>query len=314
MAVICIVSAYLADLVFGDPEWLPHPVRGVGALINMLDKKLRGNTTVFAERLKGAIAALLVVATSGLLAYFLIRIAVNINPILGSLVWVFLAYTSLSVRDLSVKIGSITDALKKNDIPEARRRLSKIVGRDTSALTSEKITTAAVESIAESTNDGIVAPLFYLVLGGPVLAIIYKSVNTLDSMLGYKNEKYLHFGWFSAKMDDVLNFIPARITGLLIALSSFIMGKGFESSFRTMLRDGRKHPSPNSGVSEAAMAGALGIRLGGESTYGGKVSIKPYIGESKKTVKPQLIREALAIGFVSSLIMVLAGAFIRWVI
>jgi len=314
MAVICIVSAYLADLVFGDPEWLPHPVRGVGSLINMLDKKLRGNTTVFAERLKGAIAALLVVATSGLLAYFLIRIAVNINPILGSLVWVFLAYTSLSVRDLSVKIGSITDALKKNDIPEARRRLSKIVGRDTSALTSEKITTAAVESIAESTNDGIVAPLFYLVLGGPVLAIIYKSVNTLDSMLGYKNEKYLHFGWFSAKMDDVLNFIPARITGLLIALSSFITGKGFESSFRTMLRDGRKHPSPNSGVSEAAMAGALGIRLGGESTYGGKVSIKPYIGESKKTVKPQLIREALAIGFVSSLIMVLAGAFIRWVI
>ena len=177
-----------------------------------------------------------------------------------------------------------------------------------------KMVEATIESIAENTNDGIVAPLFYLILGGPVLAIAYKAINTLDSMIGYKNEKYIHFGWFSAKLDDAASYIPARISGFLIAICCLFLGKNFRDAFKIMFRDGKKHPSPNSGISEAAMAGALGVRLGGPSTYKGRVSEKPYLGEEKKPTKPTLIKDALVISFTSSLIMLMLGVFLKWAI
>ena len=209
----------------------------------------------------------------------------------------------------------ILKEVKKDSIVEARKQLSKIVGRDTQNLTKNRIIAAATESIAENTNDGIVAPLFYLILGGPVLAIAYKSINTLDSMVGYKDEKYLHFGWFPAKLDDIANFIPARISGFLISISSLISGRmGFKEPFKTMLRDGQKHPSPNSGLSEAAMAGALGIRLGGTSSYNGKVSTKPYIGEGRRNMQPSLITEALTISFISSILMLSIGVILKCLI
>ncbi len=175
--------------------------------------------------------------------------------------------------------------------------------------------TAAVESIAENTNDGIIASLFYLILGGPVLAITYKAINTLDSMVGYKNDKYIHFGWASARLDDVANFTPARITGILIALSSAILRfslSNFYSSLRTMLLDGGKHPSPNSGVPEAAMAGALGIRLGGPSTYQDRQVVKPFIGEEKRKIEPHLIKKALDISLLTSMLMILTGVVLKW--
>jgi len=314
MKSVAIISAYLLDLAFGDPEWFPHPVRGMGKLINLLEKLLNTKSTPWVRRIKGVILTFVVVGVSALFAYLFIEFSKRINPFLGILAWVYLGYAALSIKDLQVKTRIIAEALKKDKIFEARKELSKVVGRDTQDLEKDRIAVATIESIAENTNDGIVAPLFYLILGGPVLAMVYKSINTLDSMVGYKNEKYLYFGWFSAKIDDIVNFIPARISGFLISISSVFSGKKIKDSFRIMLRDGKKHPSPNSGVSEAAMSGALGIRLGGPSTYQGRVLNKPYIGEDKETIKSSLINEALSISFITSILMLSLGVLVRWVI
>jgi len=309
-----LISSYTADLIFGDPECFPHPIRGIGKLINLLEKCLNEENTLWMGRIKGLIVTFIVVGISGCSAYLFIKFAKKLNPFFGNLIWIYLAYTTLSIRDLFLKAKAISEKLVTDSLVEARLRLSQIVGRDTQKLPEEKVTKAAVESIAESTNDGIIAPLFYLILGGPVLAIGYKAINTLDSMVGYKNERYIHSGWFPAKLDDVANFFPARITGFLISVSSFILRKNFSASFRIMRRDGKKHPSPNSGISEAAMAGALGIKLGGPSTYQGELSVKPYLGEDKLPTNPSLINEALTISFVSSFLMVLIGVLVKWVI
>lgn len=312
---LLLICCYITDLILGDPEWFPHPVRGIGKLISLLDKRLNGKGSLWLERIKGAILTFVVVGVAICLAYLLVRLSRKLNPFLGNLTWVYLGYASLSIKDLRVKAKMILKEVKKDSIVEARKQLSKIVGRDTQNLTKNRIIAAATESIAENTNDGIVAPLFYLILGGPVLAIAYKSINTLDSMVGYKDEKYLHFGWFPAKLDDIANFIPARISGFLISISSLISGRmGFKEPFKTMLRDGQKHPSPNSGLSEAAMAGALGIRLGGTSSYNGKVSTKPYIGEGRRNMQPSLITEALTISFISSILMLSIGVILKCLI
>ncbi len=311
---LLLILAYITDLVFGDPEWFPHPVRWMGAVINILDNKLRGEGSVRAERFKGAILAVTVIGVSALCAYLFIELARRINPLLGYTAWIYVAYTTIAVRDLLVKAKAIRNELKRGAIVNARRALSGIVSRNTAELDKDKVTISTVESLAENTADGIVAPLFYLILGGPVLAIAYKSVNTLDSMIGYKNEKYRNFGWFSAKLDDLANFIPARISGSLISVSSGILGKSFTAPFKMMLRDGRKHPSPNSGVSEAAMAGSLGIRLGGTWAYDGKVSVKPFLGEEIRPVQVSMINEAIRISFVTSLLMVFIGVVYKWLV
>ncbi|MFH1519542.1 MAG: adenosylcobinamide-phosphate synthase CbiB [Candidatus Omnitrophota bacterium] len=318
---------YIADLFLGDPEWFPHPVKGVGKLINFFDNNLRGSSSKWVERLNGVILTIVVVGISTSVAYLFIEILGGLNPFLGSLAWIYLGYAVLSVKDLRVKAREVLKEVEKNSLSEAKKKLSKIVGRDTQDLNKDRIVAATIESIAESTNDGIVGPLFYLVLGGPVLAFAYKSINTLDSMVGYKNKKYLHFGWFSAKLDDAVNFIPARISGFLIAVSSAIIGgvvrqahypersrRRFKESIEVMARDSNKHSSPNSGVSEAAMAGALGIRLGGPSTYQGKVFERPYLGEEKRILQPLFINEALSVSLIASILMVSAGVILRWLI
>jgi adenosylcobinamide-phosphate synthase len=319
-----LVPAYVADLIFGDPEWFPHPVRGMGKLITLLDRLLRGcrvgpaKNQSFSdgiERTKGVIAAFVVVGISACCAYSLMKFSTRLNPLLGSLVWVYLGCASLATKDLRVKAKAIYREIEKGSIAGARKQLSKIVGRDTENLSEERIVTATIESVAENTNDGIIAPLFYLILGGPVSAIAYKSINTLDSMIGHRDEKYLHFGWFSAKLDDIANYVPARISGFLISISSLIVGgRGFRKSFRTMLRDGRKHLSPNSGISEAAMAGALGVRLGGILYYRGRVSVTPHIGDAKRVIQPSIINEALSISLITSILMVSIGAILKWLI
>jgi len=219
-------------------------------------------------------------------AYMLLYFAGRINYILKIVFWVILGYMSLATKDLFLHVKRILESIKSEDMEGARKNLSFIVGRNTQDLSKEEIITACIESIAENTNDGIIAPLFYLILGGPVLAIGYKAINTLDSMVGYRNQHYKDFGWFSARLDDFANFIPARITGMLIVISSFLLRYNFRDSFRIMCKDGRKHLSSNSGVSEAAMAGALGIRVGGPSRYKGELVIKPYIGEEKSSIEP----------------------------
>lgn len=247
-------------------------------------------------------------------AYALLHSLKRINPVLETAAWIMLGYTSLACGDLFSHVRHILQRLKNKDMEGARKKLSLIVGRDTNDLSEEKIITATIESIAENTNDGIIAPLFYLVLGGPALALGYKAINTLDSMVGYKNERYRYFGWFSAKLDDAANFIPARITGILIAASSFLLGYGFRNSFRIMHRDGQKHLSPNSGIPEAAMAGALGVQLGGPSRYAGKLSAKPYIGEGRNAIQLSLINKARNLTFLAATIMAAIGAWLRWLI
>jgi len=309
-----ILCAYLLDLAFGDPHWLPHPVRIIGRAINFLEEKLRIGRSEASLRIRGLLLTVIIVGGSAFITYVLLVASKRINAIFGIIVWTFLAYTALALGDLSLHARNVMEKIRNNDMDGARQDLSFMVGRDTKNLSEEKIITATVESIAENTNDGIVAPLFYLFLGGPVLAIAYKAVNTLDSMVGYKNERYMHFGWFSARLDDVVNFIPARISGLLICLASLIRAENSKWAFKIMLRDGRNHPSPNSGVSEAAMAGALGMRLGGPSTYGGIRLDKPYIGESMAPVRSILIPEALKISTLASFLMLIMGVCLRCLI
>jgi len=308
-----LIFSYLADLIFGDPEGFPHPVRGIGRLISLLDNRLRGESGKWKERIKGVILSLSVTGATFIIAYLLIESSRRLNPLLSVFVSIYLGYTTISTKDLRVKAKAILREIERNNISKAGKRLSYIVGRDTKDLSREKIIIASLESIAENTNDGIIAPLFYLTLGGPILAMVYKAINTLDSMVGYKNEKYIHFGWFSAKLDDFFNFVPARISGILILLASFIAGRDFKNSFKILLRDGRRHPSPNSGVLEAAMAGALGIKMGGPSFYEGKEVFKPYIGEKIREIHPFLINEALNISFIASILMVCMGAFFIWI-
>jgi len=309
-----LILSYISDLIFGDPEWMPHPVRLIGGLINVLESRLKRPGSVWIEKIRGFFLAVFAIGITAAFTYGILKISKRLNPFFGEVMWVYLAYTTLAIRDLRVKGKAVLMELDAEAVEEARFQLSKIVGRDTQNLNEEEIARAAVESVAESVNDGIIAPLFYLIIGGPVLAIAYKSVNTLDSMVGYKNEKYRNFGWFSARLDDFLNYIPARISGLLIAVSSGIYNKNFMASLKMMIRDGKNHISPNSGVPEGAMAGALGIRLGGASNYFGKTVQKPYIGEEKNGIKSALISQALNISFIASLLMLLAGVTYKWLI
>lgn len=308
------MTSYIADLVFGDPEKLPHPTRMMGKFILFSESVLRGESGKSKECAKGAFLAILVIGLVFSVSFLIFKLLSNINPFLGFAFLAYLGYTTIAVKDMRDKAGAVMKALNTNDMNGARGRLSMIVGRDTAKLDEKDISTAAVESVAESVNDGIVAPIFYFIIGGPLLAIVYKAINTLDSMLGYKNERYIHFGWFPARLDDVANFIPARISAFLIAVAAAILKKDFNGAFDIMLRDGNKHESPNSGLSEAAMSGALGVRLGGNAYYEGELCVRPYIGEGKRQMGPHLIKEALDISFVVSVLIVVTGVIIRCVI
>ncbi|MBI4777926.1 cobalamin biosynthesis protein CobD [Candidatus Desantisbacteria bacterium] len=319
---ILLISAYIADLIIGDPQWLPHPVRWMGRLIGFLDKRWNkcpitlgkeessGKAVDWFMRIKGIALGLIVIGTSISLAYLFIEVLGKIHPLLGAAAWIYTAYTTFAIKDLWVKAKAVLEELETGSIDIARDKLSMIVGRDTQQLQKDEIITATIESVAESTNDGVIAPLFYLILGGTVLAIAYRAINTLDSMVGYKNERYINLGWFSARLDDAANFIPARICGFLIPVSSFLLGKGFSSSFKIMLRDHKNHASPNSGIPEAAMAGALKIRLGGDAWYNGHLHKRPFMGESGREVVPSLINQALIICFVSSFQLIVIGVII----
>ncbi|MEK6656089.1 MAG: adenosylcobinamide-phosphate synthase CbiB, partial [Nitrospirota bacterium] len=277
------ITAYLLDIAIGDPKWFPHPVRYIGRGINLLEKiSLKIALTPVWKRGAGIITVVIVVLSAYLIAFFLIKAFYSINSPLGEVISILIAYTTLSINDLAKEAKGVFSALKEDNLIDARKRLSRIVGRDTKDLDEMGVIRAAVESVAENTSDGIIAPLFYLAIGGPALALAYKAINTLDSMIGYKNERYKDFGWAAARLDDIANYIPARITGILIAIVSFIINYSLYTvhySLKVMFRDGKNHPSPNSGFPEAAMAGALGVQLGGPSYYFGKLVSKPTIGE-----------------------------------
>lgn len=293
---LTIIFAYLLDLILGDPKWLPHPVRWIGRYIAFLEKRLRRFAkSPAAEKAAGVLVFIIVVGTVFGLTGLFLRLVLNLSAVVYNLSAVFLAYTALSVKSLGQESSSVVRALKDISIDEARKRLSNIVGRDTQNLSKEEVCRAVVETVAENTSDGIIAPLFYLALGGPALALAYKAVNTLDSMVGYKNERYKDFGWFSARMDDIANFIPARLTSMLMAAACFILRFNWKNALKIIWRDARNHPSPNAGYPEAAVAGALGLQLGGINYYSGEAHSRPLIGDKNSELTIGTARDAVRI-------------------
>ncbi|MCK4401844.1 cobalamin biosynthesis protein CobD [bacterium] len=306
---IQIIFAYILDLLIGDPRWLPHPIVLIGKVIEILEK---GITKVITnKKVAGIILVFLVVVGTYFFVFILIGLAARLHWILGVMVSIYFIFVSLSIKDLAVETNRVYTSLNRNNLSLARKNLSRIVGRDTEDLNEREIIRASVETVAENTVDGIISPLFFAFIGGAPLAMAYKAINTLDSMIGYKNKRYIDLGWAAAKLDDIANFIPARISMALIPIASFICRKGFRSSIRIILRDRKKHASPNSGIPEAAFVGALGIRLGGTSCYEGKLVEKPCIGDAEKPLELLDIKDSIRIMYVCSALSIGFGCCIR---
>ncbi|WP_410798246.1 adenosylcobinamide-phosphate synthase CbiB [Lysinibacillus telephonicus] len=275
-AIICLLALFI-DRIIGDPEWLPHPVRWIGRLISLLENKYNRNT---GRVWKGAVLSLAIILIVYTITFAIVWGSYQIHYALGVFVEVILIAVALAQKSLKDAAMVVYNRLKLNDLKEARVKLGWIVGRDTHNLEEDEIVRGVVETVSENTSDGVTAPLFYALLFGAPGIWVYKTINTLDSMIGYKNERFNEFGRFAARLDDIVNFIPSRITGLLILFSTRNQGK-YSLKKRILLwyRDAKKHPSPNSGYLEAATAYQLGIRLGGFNSYGGKQTFRAYMGE-----------------------------------
>ena len=287
---------FLLDLLLGDPYWLPHPIRLIGNLIAALDRKLLGNPEeserndhreFLKEFHRGIVLVALVLLSVTVVAAVLLFGGYALHPYIGLVLETIMTYRILATKCLKVESMKVYACLKRGDLPVARKAVSMIVGRDTDVLDETGVARAAIETVAENTSDGVIAPMLYLALGGPVLGFFYKAVNTMDSMVGYKNDRYLYFGRAAAKLDDVVNFFPARISAYLMILSAFVGGGAYDGkrAFQIHRRDRRNHASPNSAQTESACAGALGIRLAGDASYFGKVVKKPYIGDAVRKVE-----------------------------
>ena len=287
-----IIAAWLLDALIGDPERLPHPVRLMGAYIGWMEKIAR---RLFVDKkAAGVFVGVFVPATFYLCTAAIIIFATSFSPWFGMLASIVLIYYCLSTRCLADEACAIFTQLQAGNLPVARLLLSRIVGRDTGSLDEQEIVRATVETVSENTVDGIIAPLFFAVLGGAPLAMAFKAVSTLDSMIGYNNEHYRELGWFSARFDDWLNFIPARLCLVLAPVAALLCcPSGLLASFRIGLRDRRNSPSPNSGFPEACFAGALGVQLGGPCSYGGVVAHKQLIGDKKHELGADDIKKAV---------------------
>jgi len=324
-----ILAAVALDLALGDPRWLPHPVRGIAWLAGRLERLTRGairgkspSPSAVAERLAGIVTALAVYAACGLAVFALIRVAGLVHPFAVDAVSIIVIYTTIAARDLARHSMAVYRPLARGDLAEARRQVSMIVGRDTDALDDAGVTRAAVESVAESTVDGVTGPLFFALLAGPVGAVVYRAINTLDSLFGHKDERYIRFGWASARIDDVANFVPARLTAPLVSVAAAVLNlqrprmavRGFVSAIRIMRRDAGNHASPNSGWPESAMAGALGVQVGGVNYYDGQPLEKPTIGDPVNPLAAGHIRQANALMFATAGIFLAIGLAVRWAI
>lgn len=303
-----IICALILDFILGESKIIPHPVVLFGRVISWANENYNDDSLPSSSRKSaGVFLALLLPAAVFILMLGILKIAFFMGWIIGASVTLYLAYTTLSARGLRDAAQKVYNTLFRNDLPAAREALSHIVGRDTSNLYEAEIVRGAVETVAENSSDGVIAPLFYLILGGVPLAMAYKAVNTLDSMVGYKNDRFRDFGWASARLDDAVNFIPARVTALLIVFSAWAMDFDWKRSWRTILRDCRKHPSPNAGFPEAAAAGALGVQLGGVNRYPGRVEERPGIGDAMVPFEREHIKCAVQLMYGASLFMVLFG-------
>jgi adenosylcobinamide-phosphate synthase len=329
--IIILFLAVLLDLIIGDPHFLWHPVRGIGKLINWFEKLYR---KIFAKRefLAGALLAISVLIVTGgitILIFYIFTIIENnisvlknvnafvqdnfgINGMLTFLFSLILTTQCLSARQLSRESNRVYVSLHKNNLVEARRNVSMIVGRDTENLSYEGVTKAAVETIAENTSDGVIAPMFYLILFGPLGGIIYKAINTMDSMIGYKNDRYIHFGTFAARLDDVVNFFPARISGFLMVVSAFFTHFDGKNAWKIWRKDSRKSKSPNSAQCEAAAAGALDISLLGNAYYFGVLFEKPTIGDPIRPLEAEDIKRTEKLMYMTEALFMALSALILW--
>lgn len=305
---------FILDTIIGDPYKLPHPIRWIGSFISILEKLCRkiakSNTMLM---ILGAILVFIVVFVSGGITLLVLKLA-SFNKYAYLIVSSVICYYMLAGKSLKTESMKVYKAFENNDTEGARKAVSMIVGRDTQSLTKEGIIKAAVETVAENSSDGVVAPLIYMLIFGPVGGVVYKAVNTMDSMIGYVEEKYFYIGKFAAKLDDVLNYIPARISGILVIISAFILRYDYKNAFMIFKRDRRKHASPNSAQTESAMAGALGVQLAGDATYFGVVHKKPYIGDKKREIENEDIKRANDIMYTMTIICLVVGLVIRSVV
>ena len=302
MTVWAVLGGFVLDALFGDPAWLPHPVVYMGKAISKLEKFLRPRLpkTPQGELLGGAIVAFCLPVGTFLLTGLVCWGAARLHPLLGLAVQMFWCGQALAARGLVQESTNVYKELKKPDLPGARKAVSRIVGRDTAELTAEGVTKAAVETVAENASDGVIAPLLYMLIGGAPLALTYKAINTMDSMLGYKNEKYLYFGRVSAKLDDVANYIPSRLAGLLWVAAAAFTHNDAKGAWKIWRRDRRNHASPNSAQTESACAGALGVQLAGPAYYFGEYYAKPTIGDALRPIEPEDILRANQMMYVAS--------------
>ena len=296
-----LIAAFFLDLAIGDPRWLPHPVVLMGKVIAYGERLLlRGNSRT--DFLSGMALSLLLIAFSTVVTCGLIALFQRF-PLWGSFIaTVFLGSTTLATRGLLDAVKLIEAPLRAGNLVAAREKLSRIVGRETAELNQDHVLCASLESLSESTCDGIVAPLFYLLVGGVPAAMAYKAINTLDSMIGYRTEKYFYFGKFAARLDDIMNFIPARLTALFIAIAAFAVRANPTRALSIAWRDHAKHLSPNAGYPEAALAGVFGIRLGGPSVYFGKTVYKPYLGDNLNRVRIEMLKKGRVVCLVAAIL------------
>lgn len=308
--IFAFIAGFVLDLLIGDPHFIPHPVRLIGSLISFCDKRLNCDDgyNISEKKLnlikykRGMLLAFTVIFATFAIAVIIIVAAYSINLYAGVIAEAVMTWQILATKCLRVESMRVYDALRTDGVDAGRRVVSMIVGRDTSVLDAAGVTRAAVETIAENTSDGVIAPMLYTAIGGPVLGFVYKAVNTMDSMLGYKNDKYMYFGRFAARLDDVVNFIPARISAYLMIAAAFIGGRQFDgrNAYRIFKRDRFNHASPNSAQTESVCAGALRVQLAGDAVYFGKLVKKKYIGDGLREIEYEDIKRANRLMYITA--------------
>lgn len=309
--------AFVLDMFLGDPEGFPHPVVFLGKIITRLETYLRSRfaATPEGERAAGRVLALCLTVGTFLATSFACRLFSAIHPLLGLALHAFWGWQALAMRCLAQESANVCHCLKAGDLEAARHAVARIVGRDTASLSAQGVTRAAVETVAENASDGVIAPLFYFLIGGAPLALTYKAINTMDSMVGYKNDRYLYFGRAAAKLDDAANYLPARIAALLWILAAPLAGGSMRGAWRIWRRDRRNHASPNSAQTESACAGSLGVQLAGPASYFGQLVDKPTIGDATREIEPEDILRAnrnMVWASVLGLVIGLAVRFVLW--
>lgn len=306
-----IILGFLLDLIVGDPQNPIHPIRIIGSLCKTVEKFFR---SILKRYLKvaGLLTWILVVFIVFIFNYLLLKVTYRINPSVTMILGSVMIYFCISTKALKIEGLKVVKYVIKDDIEGARKQLSYIVGRDTKNLDKESILKAVVETVAENMSDGVIAPLFYAGIGGAPLAFLYKAVNTMDSMFGYKNDKYIEFGYFPAKLDDVFNYIPARLSGYFIVVVSFILGLDYKNSFKIYKRDKNNHSSPNSAHPEAALAGALNVQLGGPNYYFGKLVEKQTIGDDREKIDINKVNNTNNILYCSAVLGCIMALIINW--